>query len=75
PGAEARKEAPKARKVLEINPDSPLFESLSKLNDDQEIQKFGTLLYNQALLLEGRDIEDKAGFVSLLSELMIKAAK
>ena len=75
PGAESRGEAPKARRVLEINPDSPLFEALSGLNDDKEIQKFGTLLYNEALLLEGREIEDKAGFVSLLSELMIKAAK
>ena len=72
---EAGEKAPKARRVLEINPDSELFQAISTLSSDEDIQKFGQLLYNQALLLEGRNIEDKAGFVSLLSELMIKAAK
>ena len=72
---EASEKAPKAKRVLEINPDSTLFQAMTGLGSDEEIQKFGILLYNQALLLEGRNIEDKAGFVALLSELMIKAAK
>ena len=68
--------APKAAKVLEINGDSELFKAIAAVGDnDEEIKKFGTLLYNEALLLEGREVEDKKAFVQALNELMVKAAK
>ena len=66
---------PKAAKVLEINADSDLFKAIAEINDDEAVKKYGTLLYNEALLLEGRDIEDKKGFVEALNELMVKASK
>ncbi|MGM9858283.1 MAG: molecular chaperone HtpG [Bacilli bacterium] len=63
----------KARKVLEINPDHQLFKAIASLNDDEKIKKYGSLLYEEAMMLEGYDIKDKNEFVKTLNELMIEA--
>ena len=74
PGAEeGGSELPKAIKVLEINGNSDLFKAITALTSDEDVKKYGALLYNEALLLEGYDIEDKKGFVQNLNELMMKA--
>lgn len=65
-------QAPSAVKVLEINPNHPLFQTISTCNDE-ETQKYATLLYDEALLLEGFDIEDKRSFVENLNNLMMKS--
>lgn len=67
---------PKATKVLEINPNHELFKAIQTLQDDDaEIQKYGSILYDEAMMLEGYDIKDKKEFVTKLNELMIKALK
>ena len=65
----------KARKVLEINPDHQLFKAIASLNDDEKIKKYGSLLYEEAMMLEGYDVKDKNEFVKTLNELMIEALK
>lgn len=62
----------KATKVLEINPDHELFKAISKLTNDDDIKKYGALLYDEAMLLEGFDVEDKSAFVKNLNDLMLK---
>lgn len=62
----------KATKILEINPDHELYKAVSKLNDEEDVKKYGALLYDEAMLLEGFDIEDKAAFVKNLNDLMLK---
>lgn len=64
---------PKARKILEINPDHDLFKAISKVTDDALIREYGELFYDEALLLEGYEIEDKRAFVARLNKLMINA--
>lgn len=62
-----------AKLVLELNPEHPVFEKLSGLNqetDSEKIQKYAKLLYNQALLMENMPIENPAEFSSLICELM-----
>lgn len=66
-------EAPKAVKVLEINPDHALFKAISGLKDDGEIKSYGQLLYDEAMMLEGYDVEDKTAFVKNLNSLMLKS--
>ncbi len=74
PGADG--EGPKATKVLEINPEHELFKALSTLEeDDEETKKYASLLYDEALLLEGFDIKDKQSFVKKLNEVMVKSLK
>lgn len=63
----------KAQRVLELNPNHPVFEKLVdlKTNDDEKVGKYANLLYNQALLIEGISIEDPVEFSNAICELMI----
>ena len=73
PGAE---ENVKAQKILELNPNHPLFAAFSKIQDDDEMVKsYASVLYEEAMLLEGREIVDKKAFVDKINELFIKALK
>ena len=65
---------PKAIKVLEINPEHDLFNSISSLNDD-ETKYYASILYDEALLLEGYDIENKREFITKLNKLIVQANK
>ncbi|MBO6279995.1 MAG: molecular chaperone HtpG [Bacilli bacterium] len=70
------KEDIKATKILELNPNHPLFESLSAIqNNDEMVKEYASLLYDEAMLLEGREISDKAEFIKKLNSLLIKASK
>lgn len=67
----------KADKILEINPDHPLFESLDRLyqNDKEAIKDYANMLYHQALITEGLPIEDPTEYIKAMTALMIKATK
>ncbi len=67
----------KAEKILEINGNHELFKSLESiyLNNPLELNKYASLLYNQALLIEGFSIENPVEFSQLMCELMIKSVK
>ncbi len=57
----------KAEKILEINSDHPIFEALKKVQTDNPD--------DQALLIEGFNIEDPLAFSTKLCNLMVKANK
>lgn len=68
---------PKASKVLELNPNHPVFTAIENLYNanDPMFDEFAKLLYDQALLIEGFPLENPAEFSRKISELMIKAVK
>ena len=69
-------EKAKASKVLEVNPNHELFKAISAFKGDKElIKKYSDVLYDEAMLLEGFEIEDKATFIKNLNELMLKSLK
>lgn len=70
-------EKPKATKILEINPNHPLFQSLEKVyqNNPFELDQYAQLLYSQALLMEGFELKDPVEFSRVMCDLMIKAMK
>lgn len=69
-------EKAKASKVLEVNPNHELFKAISEFKGDKElIKKYSNVLYDEAMLLEGFEIEDKATFIKNLNELMLKSLK
>ncbi len=67
--------APKASKVLEINPDSDLFKAISSVEDDNLVKDYSSLLFDEAMLLQGFEIQDKKDFVNKLNTLMLRALK
>ena len=64
----------KAKKVLEINPEHELFKAFTAIQDqDDLVKEYASVLLDEAMLLEGREIANKKEFVRKLNELMIKA--
>ena len=71
PGAE---EKVKADRVLELNPSHPVFAALQKRfeSDPEQVKGYASLLYNQALLIEGMPIEDPVAFSNAICDLMAR---
>lgn len=61
----------KAQRVLEVNINHPIFETLKTAAEDKEkLGKLTGVLYNCALLMEGMPVEDAAEFVENACGLM-----
>ncbi len=58
-------------KVLEINPNHELFHKLKDITDTELIKDYGTILYNEALMLEGIDVSDKKEFTDALNKILL----
>ena len=62
----------KAQRVLELNPDAPVFAALQQAveTDRDKAAKYAKLLYAQAQLIAGIPLEDPAGYTELVCSLM-----
>ena len=60
----------RAKPVLEINPRHPLVEKLKSEQNDERFSDWAGLIFDQALLSEGGQPEDPAGFVRRLNKLL-----
>lgn len=62
----------KAEKVLEINPNHPIFGKLKALyeTDKDKVGEYADILYSQALLIEGMPIENPVDFSNKICEIM-----
>ncbi len=63
-----------AERVLEINANHPVFKKLCDLyeNDKDLLKEYASLLYTQALLIEGVNIDDPVAFSNQICDLMTK---
>ena len=64
-------DAPKAEKILAINPEHVLFDKLKAAEGTDNFNKLVDVLYNQALLLEGFSIENPVEFIKNLNDLLV----
>ena len=69
---QAGHDMPTNKPVLEINPTHPLIERMEAETDDEQFSDWAAILFDQALLAEGAQLEDPAGFVNKLNSLMLK---
>ena len=62
----------KSEKVLEINPNHKIFAAMQKLygEDKEKFKDYASILYDQALLIEGMQIEDPVEFSNKICALM-----
>lgn len=67
----------KATRILEINPNHAIFEALTRIyaQNTDLVKEYASLLYDQALLIEGFPIEDPMAFSSKICDLMVKAGQ
>ncbi|RNA68488.1 molecular chaperone HtpG [Alteribacter keqinensis] len=63
----------KADKVLEINTNHDVFQTLKNAfeNDKDQVKLYTNLLYNQALLIEGLPVEDPLAFSNDICKVMV----
>lgn len=66
-------EGMESTKVLELNPNHPVFAALKaakEAGDSDKVTKYAELLYDQALLIEGLPLEDPVAYAQKVCELM-----
>ena len=66
----AGQQAPDMKPILEINPEHPLLLKLK--DDDKQFDDWTNLLFDQALLAEGGQLNDPASFVKRMNQLLLK---
>jgi molecular chaperone HtpG len=67
------KDVPEVKPILEINPTHPIVTKLAAVSDDAVVDDMSRLLLDQALLVEGGELADPAGFVKRLNRALEKA--
>lgn len=67
----------KAGRILEINPHHAIFNALQSVfqKDQEKVKDYASLLFNQALLIEGFSIDDPVEFSNQICQLMVDANK
>lgn len=68
---QAGHEMPSTKPVLEVNPSHPLLARMEAETDDERFAEWASVLLDQAILAEGGQLEDPAGFVHRLNKLML----
>jgi len=67
----AGQNVPISKPILEVNPQHPLLHLLKEESDTGRFNDLSQILFDQALLAEGGQLEDPAGFVKKLNGLML----
>ncbi|MFM1912025.1 MAG: molecular chaperone family, partial [Pseudomonadota bacterium] len=67
----AGQKTPESKPALEINPTHGLVERLKSEKDDAKFNDLAHLLFDQALLAEGGQLNDPASFVKRMNSLLI----
>jgi molecular chaperone HtpG len=65
----AGQQAPDTKPILEINPEHPLLIKLK--SDDQQFDEWTQVLFDQALLAEGGQLQDPAAYVKRINQLLL----
>lgn len=64
-----------SKPILEINPDHPIVAQMKERVDVAHFGDWSRMLYDQALLSEGGELEDPAGFVARMNTLFLICMK
>jgi molecular chaperone HtpG len=71
---QAGRNVPELRPVLEINPRHPIVQRLKDETDDQRFEDWSRILFDQATLAEGGQLDDPAAFVRRLNDVLLTLA-
>lgn len=71
----AGQNVPPRRPILELNPDHPLIQRLQNESDEERFRNLTAVLYDQAVLGEGGQVQDPAGFIQRLNDLLVELAE
>jgi molecular chaperone HtpG len=65
---------PDSKPILEVNPQHPLIRALDGESDEERFADLTQIVFEQALLAEGGQLEDPAAYVERLNRLLLRLA-
>lgn len=71
---EAGQSVPDVKPLLELNTDHPLIDRMEQSREDARFDDYARLLFGQAVLAEGGQLDDPADFVRCLNQLVLGQA-
>lgn len=66
---------PGSKPILEINPDHPIVKKIDSETDEEKFGDWSHILFDQALLSEGGQLDDPASFVHKLNSMIMTLAE
>ena len=70
----AGQKVPESKPTLEVNPRHPLVQALKHESDEKRFADWSHILFDQAVLAEGGQLDEPGAFVKRLNELMLSLA-
>jgi molecular chaperone HtpG len=70
----AGQEVPGSKPILELNPEHPMVVKLKDESDESRFSDWTSIIFDQALLAEGGQLEDPATYVKRINEILLKIA-
>ena len=71
---QAGHEMPESKPVLEINPTHALVQRMENEQTEDRFEDWARILFDQAILAEGGQLDDPASFVNRLSQMINEIA-
>ncbi|MBF0422653.1 MAG: molecular chaperone HtpG [Magnetococcales bacterium] len=71
---DAGQDVPGTMRILELNPGHPLVIRLKNESNDERFNDLSRILYDQAMLSEGGQLDDPPGFIKKLNKLLMEMA-
>lgn len=68
----AGQDMPESKPILEINPTHPLAEMLDQEPDEDRFESLANIIFDQATLVEGGQLDDPADYVSRMNKLLVE---
>ena len=68
----AGQEVPDSKPILEINPKHPLVEKMDAEADEDRFSDLASIIFDQAQLAEGGQLDDPAAYVARLNKLLLE---
>ena len=68
----AGQNTPDIKPILEINPEQDLIKKLDSYQSKKEFNEYSSVIFDQALLSEGGQLEDPVSFIKKINHLLVK---
>ena len=68
----AGQNTPDVKPILEINPEHNVIQKLESFKDSDEFDEYASVIFDQAILSEGGQLDDPVSFIKKINRLLIK---
>jgi len=71
----AGQKVPGGKPILEVNPDHVVVQHVARHRESDSVQDWAGILFDQALLSEGGRLDDPAGFVRRMNDMILSVTE